>query len=562
MNRHARTYDYIIVGAGSAGCVLARRLTEVPDVSVLLIEAGGYDWHPYFRVPIGVKKLGKRYNWRYEAEPDESRAGIVDHWAAGRVVGGGSSVNAMVWVRGNRADFDDWAAAGCPGWDYEGVLPYFKRAETFHADGDPRYRGQSGPLSVSYAGVDHELTDAFIAACVETGLPNNPDYNGAVQFGAGRAQLSQRRGWRSSTSTAYLLRARSRRNLTVATRAFADRVLFQGTRATGVEYRHQHSLTRAEASREVILCGGAIATPKLLMLSGVGPGQHLRELGIDVVADSPQVGQNLQEHPYAHMLFGVNVRTLNQELNASGAVRHVLDFVVRGRGALTSSAAHAIAFTGDAERTRSEVIFGPFGISGGKHAKAHNEAADAGNAMQALDARLSEFRHDVQEMELLKTSTVLCIPSVLKPAGRGEIRLRSSSREDQPVIRHEVIGHPDDRDRLVEACKAVREIFQQPSLRRYVVAEELPGADVKTDDDWRHFVRHFGFRGEHPTGTVRMGGNDAPLDAELRARGVSGLRVVDASVMPSIISGNTNAPTIMIAEKAADLILGRPAPSA
>ena len=551
----AAGFDYIVIGGGSAGCVLAKRLSDEPDVRVLLLEAGGRDVHPYFRVPVGVKRIGKKYNWRYEAEPDASRGGIVDHWAAGRVTGGGSSINAMVWVRGSPTDFDGWVAQGCRGWGYEDVLPYFIRAETFHGAGDSGYRGRSGPLSVSPAAVDHELTDAFMAACVEFGVSHNEDYNGRTQAGVSRAQLSQRRGCRSSTSSAYLVPSLARRNLRVETGATAHRVLFDGDRATGVEYVRRGKAARAVAAREVIVSAGAIASPRLLMVSGVGPADDLSRLGIHVVADLPGVGQNLQEHPYAHMLFGVNVRTLNQELTPLGALKHTASFVVRGRGALTSSAAHAIAFVGSGAKTESEVIFGPFGVSGAKHAQAHNAAAESANAMQALDARLTEFRHDVQEMELLKTSTVLCIPSVLQPLGRGEIRLRSADPEAPPIIRHEVIGHPRDRDRLIEACQLVRDIFHQPALKSYVVAEELPGDDVRTVDDWRGFVRSFGFRGEHPTGTVRMGGADAPLDPELRVRGVAGLRVVDASVMPRITSGNTNAPTIMVAERAADLIL-------
>jgi choline dehydrogenase len=554
------SWDFVVVGAGSAGCVLAHRLSADSAHRVLVLEAGGEDRTPFIRVPAGLQKLSTKYDWRYAAEPDESRNGIVDNWAAGKVIGGSSSVNAMLWVRGHPADFDHWADLGCTGWDYRSVLPYFRRAERFEGGSD-EFRGGDGPQCVAPMRVRHVLTDAFVDGASQVGHRVNGDYNGATQEGVARGQLSQRRGWRHSTSRAYLAPARRRHNVKVITGAFVSRVRVEDGRAMGVEYRDRTGSHFASAGRQVVLSAGAIASPKLLLLSGIGPAADLAGLGIDVVADRPGVGRNLQEHPYAAMAYAVNVRTLNQELSPLFALRHGLDFVLRGRGPITSSAGHALVFghLDDGPRTDYEIIFAPFGIRGGDDVTA--DAADAPvdgdeTAYQALARRRAQYRHDVHEMQLTKTASITVYPSVLHPVARGKVTLRSADPADLPVITHELVGEPADMQALIGACKTAREIFQSPAMKSYVIGEELPGPSVESDAEWESFLHGFSFRGNHPVGTCRMGSDDeSVVDPSLRVRGVEGLRVVDASVMPTITSGNTNAPTIMIAEKAADLLL-------
>jgi choline dehydrogenase len=554
----SESYDYVIVGGGSAGCVLAYRLSEDPSVRVLLLEAGGADRTPFIRIPAGLQKLGAQYDWCYTAEPDPSRNGIVDNWAAGKVIGGSSSTNAMLWVRGHPKDFDRWEGLGAKGWGYNIVLPYFTRAETYDGPPGPT-RGTSGPQHVSPIRIDHELTDAFVAAALEAGHPANPDYNGVSQEGVSRGQLSQRRGWRHSTARAYLAKARRRANLTITTGALVQKVQIDDGRATAVRYRLRAEERAAVADREILVCAGAIGSPKLLMLSGIGPADHCRSVGIDLVVNLPGVGQNLQEHAYAAMGYGVNVRTINQELTPRFMVKHGLDFVLRGRGPVTSSAGHALLFGHLADpygRTDYEVIFAPFGMRGGGETSVDDDKEET--AYEALARRQAEYQHDVHDIRLAKTASVTVYPSVLHPVGRGEISLRSAEPTAKPVIRHELLGEQRDMRVLVKACQEVRKVFSSSSLARYVTGEELPGPEVKTEDDWREFLHTFSFRGNHASGTCRMGlDDDAVVDPELRVRGLEQLRVVDASVMPEITSGNTNAPTIMIAERAADLIRGK-----
>ena len=428
-------WDYVIIGGGSAGCVVANRLSADETARCLLLEAGGEDWSPFIQVPAGLTILSRKYDWSYEAEPDQSRGGVVDNWAAGKVLGGGSSINAMLWVRGHRGDFDHWQELGCDGWRYDDVLPYFVKAETFE-DIESEFRGSKGPQHVSHVRSPQPMTDAFIEAALEQGFEAQDDYNGAIQEGVTEAQLSQKKGLRHSTARAYLSPARRRRNLSLRKHSFVTRVLFEGRRAIGVEYIYRGRTRRVFADREVILCAGAFGSPKILMLSGIGPADQLRSFGISVVLNSPGVGQNLQEHPCVRMVYLVDARTLNRELNPRGVIRHGADFLFRRRGAATSAIAHALLFFSlqDSNRwTDVQVIFSPFGISG------------ANGDSSASDSAAGGYRHDVHDMRLMDTAAVMAYPCLLHPDSRGTVQLRSADPTDYPVIQHSLLGEVQRR---------------------------------------------------------------------------------------------------------------------
>jgi choline dehydrogenase len=526
-----RTTDFIVVGGGSSGAVVASRLSEEKRFHVALLEAGGWDSSPFIRIPAGSIKaiMNPEYNWFYQAEPDASRNDRADMWPAGKVLGGGSSINGMMYVRGNRGDYDQWAQLGCKGWSYDDVLPFFNKAET-NENGGSRFRGGKGPLRVSNARLSTTLADAFIASGVRAGIPHNPDTNGAEQEGIGPCQATQNKGWRHSTARAYLAKAKRRSNLKVETRFMVSRVLIENGRAIGVEGVQNGRTVRYLANKEVILCGGALSSPKILMLSGIGPAKHLGEHGIPVVVDSPGVGQNLQEHPGVLMSTHVGIDSLNVEVQSvARIVKHGLNFALFGRGPATACVASALAFI----RTRDHLEWP--------------------NIQLSFSPIAYDFTPD--GVHLYKRAAIGVAINICRPETRGQLLLRSTDPSERPIIQHELLGGDDEIKQLIEGCRIVRKIFRSKPFSEYDEGERLPGKQVETDADWIEYIRQSAFLMYHPTGTCAMGiGPSAVLDPELRVKGVTGLRVADASIMPTLVSANTNAPCIMIGERAADLI--------
>jgi len=524
------TYDYIIVGAGSAGCVLANRLSANPSNRVLLLEAGVRDWHPFIHMPAGIAKMvgNKGVNWDYYTEPEAHLNNRRLWWPRGKVLGGSSSINAMCYIRGDSRDYDEWAQlAGDPRWCWSNVLQYFKRSEA-NTRGADEVHGGDGYLSVSDLRYHNPLSQIMLDAAASVGYPLNNDFNGAQQQGFGLYQVTQKNGQRCSTAAGYLRAARGRANLRVLTRAAVQHVLVDGHRAIGVDYRHHRRLTRAEG-REVILCGGAINSPQLLMLSGIGPPNHLRTLDIRVTQELPGVGENLLDH--------LDICTLQRALKPITYDRLsdtlvALQYLTQRAGPGTSNIAEAGGFV----RTQY--------------------AADARCDMQFhfVPALLDDHgRHRVPGYGYTMHACGL------RPQSRGTIRLKSADPGDKPAIQPNYLSDPGGNDLkvLIEGAKRSREIFAAAPFNAYRGEEIFPGCDSCTDADLAAFVRRKAETIYHPVGTCRMGSDDdAVVDAELRVRGVAGLRVVDASVMPTLPGGNTNAPTIMIAERAADFILG------
>ncbi|HJU68244.1 MAG TPA: GMC family oxidoreductase N-terminal domain-containing protein [Gemmatimonadaceae bacterium] len=521
-------YDYVIVGAGSAGCVLAARLTEDPRIRVLVIEAGGRDSSLAVRIPAAFSKLFKTScDWNYTTIPQRHLDGRSLYWPRGKMLGGTSSMNAQMHVRGNRADYDEWAALGNRGWSYRDVLPYFRRSE-HNERGPSPFRGTGGPLTVSDLRDPNPATGAFIEAAVEAGLERATDVNGERQDGVDYTQVTQRRGTRASAASAYLRPARRRGNLSVVTGAHAMRVRFDGRRATGVEYVRGGRVTTAGAAREVILAGGAINSPQVLMLSGIGPAHHLRTMGIHVIHDLPGVGQHLQDH----LVCGVIVKARSATtLTAAESIPNLLRFLIRRRGMLTSNIAEACGFfrvPRDARAPNLELLFAP---------------------VPFVDHGLTR-----------PTEHGLSIGVVLlQPRSAGSVALRTANPFDAPIIDPQYLSDSvgEDMRLLVEGMKLALRVVRSPALAAHAGDPMIPDREPRTDADLEAFIRQRAESLYHPVGTCRMGVDDmAVVDPELRVRGLEGLRVVDASVMPTIIRGHTNSPTIMIAERAADLIRG------
>ena len=534
-----REFDFIIVGAGSAGCVLANRLSADPDIQVLLLEAGPRDSHPLIHIPVGNGKIipKAKYNWKYETEPQAHLDDRRILWPRGKTLGGSSSLNGMIYIRGHARDYDLWRQQGVSGWSFADVLPYFKRAEGNVRGTDP-FHGGDGPLVVSDSAHDHDLFDGFVSAGVEAGYPANPDFNGPEQEGFGRYQFTIRNGRRWSAAAAYLKPVLSRPNLTLETGAFSQKVEFEGDRAVGVEYTRGNRLYAARAIQEVILSGGVINSPQLLMLSGIGPADDLKQLGIDPWLDRRDVGGNLQDHFCVHTVHASNTPTLTDELVRleRGAFSVARAFVAR------SGPAAAFPLEGGAFIRTSDDLEIP-------DAQFH---FSAGNLLSLIRRPFASHSEDHT-----RPDAFMCHVCQLRPESRGDIKLRSSDPRDMPLIQPNYLSAARDRDTMRDAFKAMRDVMHQPSLSRLSGGEIWPDPGVRTDSEIDAFIRATGGTVYHPVGTCRMGGDeDAVVDETLRVRGTEGLRVVDASVMPSLVGGNTHAPTVMIAEKAADMILG------
>ncbi len=530
----AEVYDYIIVGAGSAGCVLANRLTEDGTATVLVLEYGGSDSSVLIQMPsaLSIPMNMPKYDWSYQTEPEPHLNGRRLHTPRGKVLGGSSSINGMVYVRGNALDFDRWEEEGAAGWGYQQVLPYFRRAETLSEGGD-EYRGDAGPLHTQYGTLANPLHAAWLEAAQQAGYPATADYNGYQQEGFGRMGMTVHNGRRWSAASAYLKPALSRKNLSVVTQALVSAVLFEGRRAAGVSYRRGDAAKFARARREVILCGGPINSPQLLKLSGVGPAQELAQFGIPLVHDLPGVGENLQDH--LEFYFQVECKlpvTLYSIMNPWSKALIGARWMLRHDGLGATNHFESCGFIRSRPGIRWPDIqyhFLPVAVT--------------------YDGKVKASGHGFQAHV-----------GPMRSKSRGRVALASSDPRVKPGIRFNYMSHPDDWAEMRACVRLTREIFAQPAFERFRGKELQPGAGVQTDEQIDAFIAQKVESAYHPCGTCKMGRVDDPwavVDAQTRVIGLEGLRVIDSSIMPSVTTGNLNAPTIMIGEKGADHVLGR-----
>lgn len=529
--QNSEAFDYIIVGAGSAGCVLANRLTASRKHHVLLLEAGPSDRHPWLHIPLGFGKLfsDRRFNWCYETEPQPECHNRKVIAPRGRVLGGSSSINGLIYIRGQAEDFNVWRQLGNAGWSFDEVLPYFRKAEDNERGAD-EFHGIGGPLAVSDLCDRHPLAVAYVEAALQCGYPRNDDFNAAVQEGVGYYQTTMRNGARSSTAGGYLKQARRRANLKVVSQALATRIVFDGRRATGIQYLIGNEKHSASANAEVIVAGGAFNSPQLLQLSGLGPASLLQSHGITVVADAPGVGDDLNDHISGRIMLRCKEPiTLNDAVrNWTGKLTHGLHYVLTRRGYLAIPA-----------------------VSAGCFLRAHPASATPDSQCSISLFSAATIGGDLHPFPGVTGNCVL-----LRPESRGYVRIRSADPREAPAINPNYLATQKDRETIVAGVAAMRRIFQAPAMARYIAEEIEPGQRCDNDDDLLDFIRRRGSTTYHPVGTCRMGQDQkAVVDERLRVRGFTGLRVVDASIMPAVVSGNTNAAAIMIGEKGADMIL-------